>query len=137
MRKPVLMLFFLCSSLVGCAFPPTQQELAGLPVVPFGAAVPEDGKFILHFPAGKPITSEVSMAGNLFQQVVSDKLVVKLNRDIYAWQEWVSFDQVTWQHHSDVLSLGVDVKLPGYTYPKPGYIRVRLNTKSTQTVGKK
>jgi hypothetical protein len=113
-------------ALSACATPPSQSQLAGLPVVEFGQAVPRSGDFILHFPAGKDIPTDVAISGDIFQQPAQQVLTVKLKRDIYSYKQWMSYDKQHWLDGRDALGVKLDIKIPGYTYPKPGHIKLDL-----------
>ena len=61
--------------LSACATPPTPASLSGVPVVEFGNATPDKGDFILYFPSGKDILTDVIIDGDIFQQISFLRLV--------------------------------------------------------------
>jgi len=109
----------------------TRPDFDQLPVVTFGDPLPKDQNYILHFPANAPITTNVSIEGNLLQQPAKDELAVKLTKDIYAYKEWVSYDKQHWYNSHDVIEVRAIVKIPGTHHPEPGIIRVTVNEKSS------
>ena len=124
MKMMLLTLGLLATN--ACATSPSPSELAHLPVVEFGHAVPSDGEYILHFPAGKDIPTEVIIGGDLFQQPAQHVLTVQLKRDIYSYKKWMSYDNHTWVDARDTLGVKMDVKIPGYGYPKTGHIQLDM-----------
>jgi hypothetical protein len=109
-----------------CATPPSPSQLAQLPVVEFGEAAPSSGDFILYFPAGKDIPTDVVIEGDIFQEPARHVLTVKLKRDIYSYKDWMSYDNRNWVDARDTLGAKLDIKIPSYTYPKAGHIRLDM-----------
>jgi hypothetical protein len=120
----------LCLVFSGCASVsgPMTAEIEKLPVVEFGQPVPEDGKYILHFPAGVAIDTPVIFKGDLFEQEAREVLSVKPIRDIYVHKEWMSYDKHNWLDANDALKLKMDVVLPGYHHPQPGRVVLEMNS---------
>ncbi len=118
-------------ALSGCASwqAPSAQTLSELPVIEFGDKVPTDKEFVLHFIAGKPIPTAVAIKGNIFSQEAEDQLNVKLRRDIYVYRDWISFDRVNWVDGNKALGVKVEIKLPGYEHPRPGYVHIQMDLK--------
>jgi hypothetical protein len=119
------------AALNGCAGlgAPASEDLRELPVVKFGEAVPADRDFILYFPAGQPIPTNVRIQGNLFERTTADTVSVSLRKDIYTYKEWVSFDRQHWLKGEDTIGLKVHIRVPGYRHPRPGEIDVEINEK--------
>jgi len=126
MNTKMILLFTGLLATSACAVPPSQSELATLPVIKFGETVPSSGDFILHFPAGKDIPTEVEITGDLFQQPAHQVVTVKLKRDIYSYKDWMSYDNQHWLDARNTLGVKLDIKIPGYTYPKPGHIKLDM-----------
>jgi hypothetical protein len=123
----------LCGlSLMGCSMTPSKPDFDQLPVVTFGEPIPKDKDYILYFPANAPISTNVSIEGNLLQKPAKDELTVKLNKDIYTYKNWVSFDKQNWVISRDVINVRAVVKIPGTRHPKPGVIQVSINEKQKQ-----
>lgn len=129
MKMKIALLSLALLGLGACAAPPTAATLDKLPVVDFGKPVPANGDYILHFTAGKPIPTQVEIGGNLFQQPARHTLTVKLKQDIYSYKNWISYDKQHWVSGRDALAVKMNVKIPGYTYPHPGHIRLDLSQK--------
>jgi hypothetical protein len=127
MKTKIVLLSLGMLVISACSTPPSQSELSTLPVVEFGQTVPDGGDYILYFPAGKDIPTDVVINGNLFQTTAQQVLTVKLKHDIYSYKQWVSFDNQHWLHARDALDFKLDVKIPGYKYPKPGHIRLHMS----------
>ena len=126
MKTKMVLLFLGLLATSACATPPTPSELAILPIVEFGQEAPSSGDFILHFPAGKAIPTDVAIEGDIFQAPARHVLTVKLKRDIYSYKEWMSYDNHHWVDARATLGAKLDVKIPSYTYPKPGHIRLDM-----------
>jgi len=131
MKKRYLSLAGLVFILGGCASvgQPDQASLAKMPVVDFGGTVPTDGNYILHFPAGVGIETPVTFQGNLFEQAAHETVTVKPTQDIYVHKQWMSYDTEHWVDANAALDLKVEVVLPGYAHPEPGYVLLEMNKK--------
>lgn len=130
MKMKLALLPLALLPLAACAAPLNTAKLDSLPVVEFGQPIPKAGGYILHFPAGKPIPTDVEIGGNLIARPVHQVLTVKLNQGIYSYKKWVSFDKRHWLPSREVLALKMDIKIPGYKYPHPGHIRLDLSKKN-------
>ena len=126
--KLVLAAFLFCLIPVGveAASSPSFAELAKLPVVRFGDPVP-DKDYILLFPAGKPISIDVTIEGSLFAGSAEAELKVALVREILVYREWASLDGVRWLPKSELIKSDVMVKVPGYNHPQAGVLKVRMD----------
>lgn len=131
MKTKIALLSLLIMVFSGCATPPSKSELDGLPVVEFGEAVPASGDYILYFPADQDIPTNVGIEGDIFQQPAQHVLKVKLKRDIYNYKEWMSYDKQHWLYGRDALGFNLDIKIPGYHYPKPGSIKINMSEKKS------
>lgn len=126
MNTKMSLLFIGLLATSACATPPSPAELATLPVVTFGETAPSGSDFILYFPAGKDIPTKVEISGDLFQQPAHQVLTVKLKRDIYSYKDWMSYDNQHWLDARATLGMELDIKIPGYTYPQPGHIKLDM-----------
>lgn len=129
MTKKLIPLSLCLLALSACATPPDSAQLANLPVVEFGNPVPGGDKFILHFPAGKTIATDVEISGNLLVKPARQVLKVKLKQDIYSYKQWVSYDKQHWVKAHDTLAFKLAAKIPGYQFPHPGYIKLDISKK--------
>ena len=131
--KKQLVLISLASlfALSGCAtmLAPSRESLSSLPVVKFGDAVPADMEFILYFPAGKLVPTHVSIKGSLFAQEAEQTLNVTLRKDVYTYKNWVSFDRTNWLKGDEAIASNLEIKIPSYEHPKPGVIKIQMDTK--------
>jgi hypothetical protein len=101
--------------LVACATvsPPTAQSLAQIPVVRYGEHAPESKPFILLYPAGAKVPVEASLTGTLLEKKEAAVLTATLNKDVYVYQHWVSFDGKTWEDGQHLLESKFVFNLPG------------------------
>lgn len=120
------LLFSLLPCAIAAASAPSYEELARLPVIPFGDPVP-DSDHILMFPAGRPITISVSVEGSLFTKSANTKLAVTPTREFFIFRDWASLDGVTWKPRSELIKSDVVVKIPGYNHPLPGILKIRMD----------
>jgi hypothetical protein len=127
----VTLLFSLLSAGVALAASPSYEELARVPVIPFGEPAPE-GDYILMFPAGRPISIDVSVEGSFFTKPAGAKLVVTPTREFFVFRDWASLDGVTWKPRSELIKSDVVVKIPGYNHPLPGIMKVRMDLMETR-----
>jgi len=129
MKTKIMLLTLGLIFLNGCTTAPSKTTLAALPVIEFGETAPANGNFILYFPAGKDIPTNIGIEGDIFQQDQHHVLKVKLNRDIYSYKNWLSYDNKNWLYGQDVLDMKLEIKIPGHDHPKPGYINIGLSEK--------
>ncbi len=106
---------------------PTANTIAGLPTVKFGNAAPLNGEYVLYFPAGSPIDTQVTFGGNLFIKDDTKKLSVIPKQDIYVYKDWLSFDKKSWFNDKEKLKLNLKLALPGYEHPQSGHLILRLD----------
>ena len=120
----------LLYGLAGCALqPPTAESLTAVPVVEFGDKTPNNGEFVLHFPAGKTIPIVTSISGSALTESAESTAKVSLMKDIYAYKEWVSFDGRNWQKGDSVLNILADIKIPSVQHPEPGLVKLQVDFK--------
>jgi len=129
--KSVLLAILICCLSTGLAAgaaeaPPSYDKLAKLPVVRFGEPV-TDTDHILMFEPGQPITITIAIEGTLFSQPVTTDLTLTTSRRVFVYREWASLDGVQWILRSDLIKSDVEAKVPGYNYPKPGMLKVRMD----------
>ncbi len=122
----VLSLLCLLPAGVEAVSSPSFAELAKLPVVRFGDPVP-DKDYILFFPAGKPVSIDVTIGGSLFAGADHAKLTVTPVREVLVYREWASLDGVNWLPRGELIRSDVDVKVPGYNHPQSGVLKVRMD----------
>ena len=116
----------------GCAgmAPPGKDEMTQVPTIRFGEAAPADKNFVLHYPAGSALPVVSSVHGSLFAQADKATLNVRLNRDVFVYRQWISFDGKSWMPGNEAVSGKIELKLPGETDGKsPGLLSVEYNLK--------
>ncbi len=118
-------------SLFGCAgIPPSESEMAKLPVVRFGEPAPNGRDFILLYPSGVPLPVQASVGGSLMAKPDQATLHVTLKRDVYVYRHWLSFDGKTWQYGRRAIDGKFEVRLPGTeTGSNPGVMGVEFDQK--------
>lgn len=116
--------------LSGCAglSAPGQDEMAQIPTIRFGDAAPAGKDFVLHYPAGSTLPVVTSVHGSLFEQDEDATLNVRLNRDVFVYRKWVSFDGKSWLPGNAAVSGKIELKLPGETDGQaPGQLSAEFN----------
>ncbi len=126
---PLSILLLTTSLLGGCASMngPSREEIAALPVISYGEQTPPDGRFVLHFPAGKPVSLPVHVDGHLFTRGDEQTLKVALARDVYSYKEWVSFDGNTWKPANEALDMQLKLLLPSWKHPRSGELSLHID----------
>lgn len=105
---------------------PSYDDLAKLPVIRFGDPVTEKDHILL-FEPGQPINFTVAIEGTLFSQPATADLTLTTSRPVFVYREWASLDGRKWVLRSDLIQSDVEAKIPGYNYPKPGILKVRMD----------
>lgn len=116
--------------LAGCATQPPAGDLASAPVVRFGQPVPADKNYVLLYPAGAPLPVVASVTGSLLSQDVQAQLTPSVNRDVYMYRQWVSFDGKSWTKGPNAITGAFHMTLPGAeTGQEPGTLSGRFDLK--------
>ena len=113
----------------GCDATPWYEKLTGYPVIELGEKPPRDGNYVVHLPAGKPVPMEVRLKGNIFEKDTVQEVFATPRRDIYFYQDWMSFDMKNWKKKRASLELKWDVGIPSYANPNPGSLTFTVNEK--------
>jgi hypothetical protein len=83
---------------------------------------------VVHLPAGKPVeVMRVIFEGDLFAKETSQEVLVTPRRDIYLYENWMSFDMQTWKKTKATLSRKWDFTTPSHKNPQAGHIKIILN----------
>ncbi|WP_371325407.1 hypothetical protein VX159_07785 [Dechloromonas sp. ZY10] len=120
--RHLLPLSLACAALLpGCASlnTPSPEEIARLPVVTYGQKGPEDGNFVLRYPAASKLPIQVSVQGSLLAQSDRGELQVQLKQDVYLYRGQLSFDGKTWSRDSDRVGGRFVISLPGFKDNRP------------------
>jgi hypothetical protein len=130
----------LCFTLIGAAIAlsgcasltkPSDDKLASLPVVELGNT-PPSSEFVLKIPAGKPISTKVTLDGTALVNPVEQTLISSVPRDIYVYKNWVSEDGRQWKKVDELFGVQLTVALPSTESPKGGDIHLTVNKKVVQ-----
>ncbi len=105
---------------------PSYDDLAKLPVIRFGDPI-TDKDYILLFEPGQPISFTIAIEGTLFSQPATADVTLTTSRPVFVYREWASLDGRKWELRSDLIKSDVEAKIPGYNYPKPGILKVRMD----------
>lgn len=129
--KSALLALLLCListgfDAVAAGTSPSYENLAKLPVIRFGEPVTEKDHILL-FEPGQPINFTVAVEGTLFSQPATADLTLTTSRPVFVYREWASLDGVKWVLRSDLIKSDVEARIPGYNYPKPGMLKVRMD----------
>lgn len=115
-----------CASLT----PPPSSEIAALPVVRYGEQAPAGQAYVLHYPAGVPLPVSTRVGGDLLEQSAEGQLQVKLKKDVYLYQQWLSFNGKDWQASQQLVGGKISVHLPGEKDGhSPGELSAEFNQK--------
>ena len=125
---PILAAFLLVA---GCATvsSPWYEQVKSYPLIRLGDPKPADGQYILHLPAGEPVPTKVLIKGNVFREQEAQEVYATPKKDIYFFENWISFDRSKWTRARETLDLGWDVTIPGYGSPEPGTILIKVDRK--------
>ena len=133
MREKTLVLLFVSFTLgsCGCYHSPSalDDSVRQFPSVHFNDSRPKPSHYILHFPAGSTVTTTVLFKGSLFEDTAQKPLTLTINRDIYLYKDWVSFDRQRWLKSDQVFDFTLDIRLPSYEQPQVSRIDMSLNVK--------
>ena len=125
--KSTLSMLLPCAMLASCAGAPVPGELDHLPTVRFGEPIPAGKDHILLFEKGGDIPLNLIIDGGLIEQGIELQHSVTLNKSIYAYKGWVSFDGQNWRKRDELLELRMQLRIPGYFNPNPGLIHLEVN----------
>ena len=128
--KRVLCAVALLAVAGGCATVqvPWQERLKSYPVIQFGQTPPADGKYVVHLPAGKPVTvMRVIFEGDLFAKETVQEVSVIPRRDIYLYESWLSFDMQNWKKTRSAIARKWDFESPDFKDPEAGHLKIILN----------
>ncbi|HZX30544.1 MAG TPA: hypothetical protein VFF03_04275 [Rhodocyclaceae bacterium] len=117
--------------LTACAgIPPSETDMASVPVVRYGQQAPAGQSFILHYPAGTQLPVNTAITGTLLEKEGKADLQVSLKRDIYVYKHWASFDGKNWKAGNELVSGKIAMSLPGEADGKsPGNLSAEFNLK--------
>ena len=113
----------------GCATLPVPwyEELKTYPLIELGDPKPADGKYVVHLPAGKPMVLKVNVKGDLFREESIQEVEVFLQKDLYFFQDQMSFDMKRWERTRATLKFDWEVSIPSHKNPEPASIMLRVD----------
>ena len=99
----------LVSLLGGCAAlsAPSTDLIKQKPVVQMGDPKPEGHDYILYIPGGQIFPVALTVEGTLLRQSGEATTQVSLDRDLYLYQKWASYDGKDWQRLNAVIGLKI------------------------------
>lgn len=127
--KTIFTALICVTILSACATAPKPTELDNLAKIRFGEEIPENQDYILYFEAGQKVPMTILIDGDLIDQGVDQQATVTLNKAIYAYKEWASFDGINWIRGDKFMDLSLTLTLPGYDNPNPGVMHLKLDEK--------
>lgn len=120
------LLLSACANLL----PPSSSELAALPVVRYGTPAPSGQAYVLHYPADAALPVTARIGGNLLEENAESQLQVKLKKDVYLYQQWLSFNGKDWQASQQLIGGKISLHLPGEKDGRnPGELSAEFNQK--------
>lgn len=120
----------ICAVLAACAgLPPSPAEIATVPQIQFGQALPEGDNYVLHFPAGTPLPVFTVVDGNLFERDGQATLHVTLKRDVYVYRQFASFDGRTWQPARKLIETHLELQIPQKGGSNAGMLHLKIDQK--------
>lgn len=130
--KSTFCLTAIALSLSACASlaPPSNEEIAALPVISYGQPAPEGKNFVLRYPAGVALPVNTSVRGNLFEKDEAATLKPRLKKDIYVFRQWASLDGKNWVKGNELVGGNIEFRLPGEKDGRsPGVLGAEFNLK--------
>jgi len=127
--KTRLIPLLLMASLVACTSLPRPDELGNLKQIHYGESIPENLDYILVFDAGTDIPLHIQIDGSLIEKGLDEHSSVTLKKTVYTYKKWASLDGIHWFKGSDLVAIGLDLKVPGYKFPHPGQIHLKVDEK--------
>lgn len=114
--KALLSLAVVALLSTGCAslIPPSDSELARLPVIDYGKPAPADGRFVLRYPAGAELPVMVKIDGSLLAQGANTELVARVKQDVWVHGDLVSLDGSHWSRGPSVIGGRFLINPPGF-----------------------
>jgi len=118
MFKNAMLSALLFTVLSGCGTmsPPATLVNGQMKVVEIGSGAQETQEYVLHIPAGVPFPLRLYVHGSLMKEELDLTKKVRINRDIYLYRQWTSFDGINWMGPKEtekLLNFTVKVDLKG------------------------
>ncbi|MDD2700979.1 MAG: hypothetical protein PHH36_07030 [Sideroxydans sp.] len=97
----ILIFFAGCASLQ----PPPTEKIAHLPVIHVGSPPPQDGEYIVLYPAGFAIPVTLKASGTMFAAESKTESHVILAKNLYLYKYWASHDGKAWKNSHELLGV--------------------------------
>ena len=110
----ILILMVILGAVTACAnqIGPNGELWANVPTVQMGGAKTQLQDYVLYIPKGQAFPVEIGLTGYLLEAPVSEVFTATLNRDLYLYKKWMSYDGTTWTPLNSLLgvalSMGMD-----------------------------
>ncbi len=129
-RARILILVAACAAFSARAFlPPSSAEIAKVPKIRFGQALPKDGNYVMFFPAGTPLPLSVLVDGDLFEHGSQATMHVFLKRNVYVYRQFASFDGKNWQPARRLIETHLELQVPKSDGSKAGQLHIKMDEK--------
>ncbi len=113
MRHRPLLTALLPLTLIGCASLPSPAEnpFDHARTITIGSGSPPEEAHILYIPAHQPIPVTLNISGNLMEHSTTVQDTVSIKRDIWVYQNWISYDGKTWQSLDKLPRPNIDMSM--------------------------
>lgn len=97
----------LVLSVTGCTSlsSPSSNLINEKPVIKMGSDKPEHDDYILFIPADQEFPIELEVAGSMINKTGKAEATVSLNRDVYLYKYWASYNGKEWQRLKEAFGL--------------------------------
>lgn len=122
-RKYLAYLILLATAISGCASwrTPGPDLATRVPVVEIGQQKPDTDDYILLVAAGKDFPVRMNIDGSFLAKKGAAETAVQVQRDVYLYKKWTSFDGKTWRRGLFDLTVGIGLE------PAGGKIEVKVD----------
>ena len=104
------------STILGCAAlrPAPVESISKLPIVRVGDPPPQNTEYVVFYPAGFAFPVKLKTSGSLFVSEKQVELQATLEKDLYLYKYWASYDGKKWKNSHELLGVefggGFDVR---------------------------
>jgi len=103
---------FICSYillLIGCVSmnAPASSLIETMPVITIGDTKEVSEDPIIFIPAGIKFPFEFSVKGTVFEENVTSKIMVSINRNMYLYKSWASLDGKVWVNSHELINVDI------------------------------
>lgn len=90
---------------------PDASLLDKVPTVTMGQPEVRYNDYALYIPGGQTFPVELSLSGDLIRGKHSQTIEVQLDRDVYLYQTWISYDGKQWSDTKETVGIGISMGL--------------------------